>query len=986
MLMGIVVQFLLELEERLCKEHPAARVAIEHLLCSLFKSNACIAHLRRVRDRNDRKDKNGVSMDLLNAVLKENTYFEEVNYLRDQIHHEKGLLPGFQKYLDMLKRQQAAEKRSLELTVKRWQQSMLLRILVRWRDSIKQQKRAAKMLGTYFFNRKQIGLKQIWKEWRILFSRAKYDKERNWEEHAMAQCKEYQKDLAQVREKTMHVMMEIDSVSSAAADLEQKLAEALEILHDPARQPPTLRKVIVALTSAVKVGGDMAMLACHQNSLDYFRKDADCYRLSTMHLNALSKSELTPHEYHKEVREEEDIEKELLSWVPGSYNSIEKTPAFQPFETRDGMLLLQWVNYQLRTEPARSILLALERIKHGKKKKAEGKLLEVPDDLTDCSIYAALNRYTLIPALQLKKKRFLDENMLSAHKEHTVTSQDAEDENKADEDAYNFVEESESFNEVMEKRLYHRAEQVLQEIKDADDLQANQTQNFHQFKPVELPIGRFITAADITGIPREPTPEEIAKQEARMARLAARQNDSGIIVHIMSRYCGMRIHVEGREVPLKFALLVAILSKSDGALCLPKEMEDREVALLEEATQKWNDNRDAAMKLAAKGQLAFQHADLEAMNTEMEANLMRVRKILVWKSKNYMDAIPDKRRWCQFRDRLTYLMWQSVCTTVLSRKVKIEEDIDDGSFTTIDKEQLVGSVFKREKIHEDDDAMDEIIAKYVSLCKHRIRDFKRIFQYYAAAEAGDANSMDHAEFWKFVRECKFQKDRAALPSVRVDLIFQACNIDYSLAASDRKASDDGEMDSNEWVECLTRTSSWRYSKKTGGDLSKRLVKLVNDDMLPNACSVDCDVFRERLAGDEVQAVYKKHKKNTKKIYLVYAADDDDGDAALAMDTMNCKELVSFCMEMKLAGPILSQRMIRTMFAFVQQEEADLDDDEDDDDGSEMVYSEFMEALSAIAMILVPNPYEVVPTRIDRFVKKILLPAARDNPKTTKIVK
>ena len=38
MLMGIVVQFLLELEERLCKEHPTACVAIEHLLGSLVKS------------------------------------------------------------------------------------------------------------------------------------------------------------------------------------------------------------------------------------------------------------------------------------------------------------------------------------------------------------------------------------------------------------------------------------------------------------------------------------------------------------------------------------------------------------------------------------------------------------------------------------------------------------------------------------------------------------------------------------------------------------------------------------------------------------------------------------------------------------------------------------------------------------------------------------------------------------------------------------
>jgi len=78
--------------------------------------------------------------------------------------------------------------------------------------------------------------------------------------------------------------------------------------------------------------------------------------------------------------------------------------------------------------------------------------------------------------------------------------------------------------------------------------------------------------------------------------------------------------------------------------------------------------------------------------------------------------------------------------------VQIEEDIDDGWFTTIDKQQWVGSVFKREKIHEDDDATDEIIAKYVSLCKHRIREFKRICQYYAVAEAGDANSMDHARF------------------------------------------------------------------------------------------------------------------------------------------------------------------------------------------------------------------------------------------------
>ena len=443
--------------------------------------------------------------------------------------------------------------------------------------------------------------------------------------------------------------------------------------------------------------------------------------------------------------------------------------------------------------------------------------------------------------------------------------------------------------------------------------------------------------------------------------------------------------MEGREVPLKFALLAAIVSKSDGCVFLPKEMEKREMDLLEEAALKWNSIRETAVKLAAKGQLAFLHEDLVAMNNQIVENQDRLRNILQWESSNFLKALPDRKRWNEWRDRLTYLVWQSVCTTVLSRKVKVEEDVDDGSFTTIDRVQLEGSVFKRAGVKEEDD-QNEVITQYTDIFRHRIRDLKRIFQYYAAAEAGDANSMDHAEFWKWCRECKFQKDRKALPSVRLDLIFQACNIDYSLSSAERKESDDGEMESDEWVECLCRTSSWRYSKKTAGELVARLKKLMNDDMLPNACSVDCDVFRERLAGDEVQAVYKKHKRNTKKIYSVYAADDDDGDAALAMDTMNCKELTSFCMEMKLTGPILSQRAVRTIFAFVQQEEAELDEDEDDDDGSEMVYSEFMEALSAVAMFLEPNPYEVVPSRINRFIKKTLIPAAKDNEKTRKVVK
>ena len=75
-----------------------------------------------------------------------------------------------------------------------------------------------------------------------------------------------------------------------------------------------------------------------------------------MNLLHRASKEFEEPDYLKEVRAEEDIERTLLTWRPGQFNSIEKTPAFQPFETRDGMLLLQWVNFHLQREPAKKIL------------------------------------------------------------------------------------------------------------------------------------------------------------------------------------------------------------------------------------------------------------------------------------------------------------------------------------------------------------------------------------------------------------------------------------------------------------------------------------------------------------------------------------------------------------------------------------------------------------------------------------------------------
>ena len=285
------------------------------------------------------------------------------------------------------------------------------------------------------------------------------------------------------------------------------------------------------------------------------------------------------------------------------------------------------------------------------------------------------------------------------------------------------------------------------------------------------------------------------------------------------------------------------------------------------------------------------------------------------------------------------------------------------------------SEFKRNGIISDV-IIDEEMTEITKVLRNRIRDLKRIFQFYAAAgDNGQATSMDNAEFWKFVKDCKLQKDRQKLPSVRVDLIFQACNIDYSLVGAARIASDDGELDPTEWVEGLCRLAMYRYTK---GSVAKRLSKMLNEDILPNACSLDIDVFRDRLGGDRVKDTLQMHKVNCKPVFVEYAADDQSDGAVDSLESMNSAELVTYCRDMKLCGgpPALSERAVKTLFAFCQQEEEDIDEGEDETQSdSEQVYSEFMETNAAIGSQMRPDPYNVLEMRIDQYLNELVHPVA-----------
>ena len=155
------------------------------------------------------------------------------------------------------------------------------------------------------------------------------------------------------------------------------------------------------------------------------------------------------------------------------------------------------------------------------------------------------------------------------------------------------------------------------------------------------------------------------------------------------------------------------------------------------------------------------------------------------------------------------LVWRAQKYRMLSRKVVSEKDIDDGTFTTVHKVQ-VADIFKRLKI-TDEKEIDGIIEGIQVQLRRRIRDSKRVFAFYAASgDFGSVTDMDRGEYWKFVKDCHFQKDRKLLPSVRVDLIFQKACMDKSLEGKARSMSAVDEIGPPTWIECLVRICSWKF--------------------------------------------------------------------------------------------------------------------------------------------------------------------------------
>ena len=143
--------------------------------------------------------------------------------------------------------------------------------------------------------------------------------------------------------------------------------EQKDIYEMPARQTPILKRIVIKFNDIYKRFADFQDKE-HQYHIDeQFRKGEDTIRLDPLYKwKAVGETEETYNRgrrpslggrpsdlldagvFETETDCEEDDEEVIRKWKPGTFASVEKTPAFQPFQTRAGRRTMRFINNALR--------------------------------------------------------------------------------------------------------------------------------------------------------------------------------------------------------------------------------------------------------------------------------------------------------------------------------------------------------------------------------------------------------------------------------------------------------------------------------------------------------------------------------------------------------------------------------------------------------------------------------------------------------------
>jgi hypothetical protein len=270
-----------------------------------------------------------------------------------------------------------------------------------------------------------------------------------------------------------------------------------------------------------------------------------------------------------------------------------------------------------------------------------------------------------------------------------------------------------------------------------------------------------------------------------------------------------------------------------------------------------------------------------------------------------------------------------------------------------------------------------------------------IFRHYSALSftSDGGASLNFTEFIQFVGDCRLIK-KPALSKGRMHVIFTTCTVKLSnkasLSRSMQHVASDSANANNEskhgsslssssssssrgssnslvprqFIEAIVRLGVARYTRVKS--LPERVRLLIEDDVLPNACRLHMDAFREVIGQDRIQQYLLSIRPWLHIVFSYYATLDLSQNSADKLTKMNKTEFVRLAKDCGFMRGTLTTHSLSAIFTKVLHLPSTRQTE------FEMSYTEFVECLSATAMYLAPDPFQELRHKLRHFFENEVL--------------
>jgi len=307
-------------------------------------------------------------------------------------------------------------------------------------------------------------------------------------------------------------------------------------------------------------------------------------------------------------------------------------------------------------------------------------------------------------------------------------------------------------------------------------------------------------------------------------------------------------------------------------------------------------------------------------------------------------------------------------------------------------------------------------------------EYKAIYAYYSklhAKQSTETFTMRMSQLWQFCKDCKLPSPRLPIAVINrifqvikrahlteVELVKQKRRMNASGAAplskksmmdvQRRKMSNAGETLAGdmhdperpilyrEFMEAVVRIADAKFIDEVDVNLEKRtlawkVLTMFTENVKENTEAVmkqkgnnnatPADIFGHKLFDPTVMHVFETHKAPLNKIFFTYAkADKNTFNSGANDSTMNVREYLIMLRDCGVISPEFSIKQARLIF---EQANYGAEADENDADNleTEVIFSEFKEAIARIADVIGPEE-STLHDKIEYVIGERLLPGSR----------